>query len=280
MVDSLSDWSREYAQSTVRDSLARVVDEATPGLVDRLATDANAYEDLITVTNLVAEEADELLRETVISARHAGLSWEKIGSLLGISRQAAQQRFSAAATNSVARPAGTAGTAVGHMISDPIQPGAIVHSDTFTTIPGSPPIGTTATIDEASDDNIKMLNRAGQYGWRCIGFTTWTWTIEMTGQQWSAAATMGKEPPGGGWQRIGRYAFYVYWTRPVPAAPLPNSPNPEVFSSPKKFQKALDKQKRAVIQTMTGATTGAVNSQSLTGSLAGAIDKLSDWLSE
>jgi len=125
-----------------------------------------------------------------------------------------------------------------------------------------------------------MLNRAGQYGWRCIGLTTWTWTIEMTGTQWAAAATRGSEPPGGGWTRIGRYAFTVYWTRPVPAQPIPNSPNPEVFSSPKKFQKALNRQQQLATRTTADGVAGGMLALSITDSLAGAVDKLSDWLAE
>lgn len=270
MVDNSSDWTREFAQSTIRDSLAKIVDDSTPGLIDRLGTDPAAYAELLVATHLVAEEAEELLRETVVSARHAGLNWEQIGSLFGISRQAAQQRFSAGMPGHLA------------MEEAPL-PGMGVAADGATapfgrSVPGSPPIGTTATIDEASDDNVKMLNRAGQYGWRCVSFTTWTWTIEMTGNQWATAATMGKEPPGEGWQRIGRYAFMVYWTRPVAAPPLPNSPNPEVFSSPKKFRKALDKQQRANVQPAGGMVASAPAQPTITSSIAAAIDKLTEQL--
>jgi len=270
MVDNSRDWTREFAQSSVRDALAKIVDDSTPGLIARLGSDPRTYSELLVATNLVAEEAEELLRETVVSARHAGLNWEQIGDLIGMTRQAAQQRFSAVTPQNLAAeqaPVPGVGVAVS---GTAIQQGA--------AIPGSPPIGTTATIDEASDDNVKMLNRAGQYGWRCVSFTTWTWTIEMTSQQWAAAATFRNPPAGDGWQRIGRYAHMVYWTRPAPAPPLPHSPNPEVFSSPKKFQKALDKQQRALFQPVVGAEVSTQAAPSLTGSIAAAIDKLADQL--
>jgi len=297
MLDNLSDWSREFAQGTVRDSLSKIVDDATPGLIDRLASDPNAYEDLITVINLVSQEADELLRETIISARHAGLSWDRIGKLLGISRQAAQQRFSAGPPAHSADGSLAADVTMqpdlfphglpNHLATDPTGFGGIVPGGGGvlpTMVSSSPPIGTTTTIDEASDDNVKMLNRAGQFGWRCIGFTTWTWTLEMTGTQWVAAATMGREPAGGGWARIGRWAHMVFWTRPNSVAPIPNSPNPEVFSSPKKFQKALDKQRQLPMVAPTGTQGGSLSRSFAAiadvSLLATAIDKATDFLSD
>jgi hypothetical protein len=41
-----------------------------------------------------AEAADQKLREAVAAARAAGEKWAEIGMALGVSRQAAQQRFS------------------------------------------------------------------------------------------------------------------------------------------------------------------------------------------
>jgi hypothetical protein len=46
----------------------------------------------------VPDEADRLLHDAVAGARRARHSWEAIGALLGVSRQAAQQRFAAPAT--------------------------------------------------------------------------------------------------------------------------------------------------------------------------------------
>ena len=37
--------------------------------------------------------SEQQLIDTVVNARSAGLSWQKIGSLLGTSAQAAQQRY-------------------------------------------------------------------------------------------------------------------------------------------------------------------------------------------
>jgi hypothetical protein len=46
------------------------------------------------------------LRVAVTGARHAGHSWEAIGRLLGVSRQAAQQRFAATADGGAGVPDG------------------------------------------------------------------------------------------------------------------------------------------------------------------------------
>ena len=39
------------------------------------------------------DAADDQLHETVVAARAAGYSWAAIGAVLGVSKQAAQQRF-------------------------------------------------------------------------------------------------------------------------------------------------------------------------------------------
>lgn len=42
----------------------------------------------------VRDAADDLLAQRVIQAHDAGMSWTKIGELLGITRQAATKRYS------------------------------------------------------------------------------------------------------------------------------------------------------------------------------------------
>ena len=51
------------------------------------------YVDLITAAYLVADEGRLSLQRWVDAGRRAGLSWTEIGAMLGISKQAAQQRF-------------------------------------------------------------------------------------------------------------------------------------------------------------------------------------------
>lgn len=56
---------------------------------------ANAGE-LLRSADFIRELADEAMREVVAVVRERGMSWTDIGQQLGISRQAAQQRFGAA----------------------------------------------------------------------------------------------------------------------------------------------------------------------------------------
>ncbi len=64
-----------------------------PGLRDSLEDDPQAYLRLVASTRVAAEQTSKLLREAIDGARAAGHSWDTIGRLLGVSRQAAQQRF-------------------------------------------------------------------------------------------------------------------------------------------------------------------------------------------
>ena len=48
---------------------------------------------VITAAHIVADEAAASLRRWIDAGRRAGLSWGELGALLGISKQAAQQRF-------------------------------------------------------------------------------------------------------------------------------------------------------------------------------------------
>ncbi|MCL2594606.1 MAG: hypothetical protein FWD83_03685 [Promicromonosporaceae bacterium] len=202
------EWSVEFARDTVRDSLAAIIDEATPGLISRLANDPKAYLQLLAVTKLVSDEATELLQETATSARHAGLNWERIGSALEMSRQEAQQRFGADTHD--------------RTMLVPV----VSHLD---AVAGHLPLGTRVTIPLSADE-MAGLALAGNYGWHGVAFSSTTWTLEFDEQQWEHATTMRKKPPEGeGWQPIGRY-FHRYWKRPTGLPILPGSPNPSTFA--------------------------------------------------
>jgi len=178
---------------------------------------------------MVSEEADELLRETVISARYAGLNWEQIGKPLGLSRQEAQQKFSAFQAD------GSGGT-------DLVEHQA----NKVATLPA---VGTTVVVPRgkgAGNDgevplNIAGLNRAGQYGWHAVSFDTNSWTLQFDNQQWQHAyiAGVGKMPKGDGWQRIGRNSIWVYFARPTHLPILPGNPPISAFRSEWKLQDAL-----------------------------------------
>jgi hypothetical protein len=51
------------------------------------------FEEAILAAHLIADESRVVLHRWVEAARRSGLSWSEIGDALGISKQAAQQRF-------------------------------------------------------------------------------------------------------------------------------------------------------------------------------------------
>jgi hypothetical protein len=57
--------------------------------------DPAAYREMVTAAHVATEESRLALQRWVEASRRAGLSWAEIGALIGISKQAAQQRFGA-----------------------------------------------------------------------------------------------------------------------------------------------------------------------------------------
>ena len=55
--------------------------------------DISEEEALILDAETLRAAANELLTQRVLHARNAGMSWEKVGELLGITRQAATKRY-------------------------------------------------------------------------------------------------------------------------------------------------------------------------------------------
>ncbi|MBT2383428.1 hypothetical protein [Streptomyces sp. ISL-11] len=77
----------------IREGIAAAVLGAPEGLAASLEHDPEGYLRLVAATRAGAEETSRLLREAVQGARAAGHSWDTVGRVLGVSRQAAQQRF-------------------------------------------------------------------------------------------------------------------------------------------------------------------------------------------
>ena len=70
------------------------LDQARPDLAPRLQDDPAAYLELVTLARDAHSETGELLRAAVVSARRAGCTWEQVGGVLGMTKQAAQDRKS------------------------------------------------------------------------------------------------------------------------------------------------------------------------------------------
>lgn len=51
------------------------------------------YARMIVASHILADESRQVLARWIEAGRQAGMSWADVGALLGISKQAAQQRF-------------------------------------------------------------------------------------------------------------------------------------------------------------------------------------------
>lgn len=101
----------------VRDAVAEAVLGTPTGLRASLENDPDAYLRLVSASRTAAEETSRLLRESINGARAAGHSWDTLGRLLGVSRQAAQQRFSTTTQPSTIPAGQTDGDQVRKMLS-------------------------------------------------------------------------------------------------------------------------------------------------------------------
>ena len=180
--------SSEWADNnTLRNALSDAIAAADPSLAGRLEHEPNSYLDLIDLTAQSAADIAQLLQLAVTAARQAGLSWERIGQQLGMSRQAAQQRFG------------------------PVLDGIdVVSSDEIRRI--SP----LTAFDEMDE-----LAAAGRTGWHSIGYGMYFHDLIQSDEQWEhlrvvAFASSRRAMESEGWHRIGTMWFpWAYYARPT-----------------------------------------------------------------
>lgn len=187
------------AQRSLDDLLAEAVAAAEPGIGDRIATDPGAHLELVALTARASTSAESLLATAVTSARSAGHSWEAIGKTLGISRQAAQQRFGRT-----------------------VEPGApgTVHD------PLAGEVGETRILSPVTAvTEMAALEAYGRRGWRSTGFGAGFHRLVRTATQWEhqrvyvlGASRFGLEADG--WERIGTWFPWVYYARSLGVAPV------------------------------------------------------------
>jgi len=178
------------ATPTLRDHLTAALDVAEPGLAARLERDPDAYLDLVRLVRDARDTTDGMLRDAITSARAAGCTWNDVGGVLGMSRQAAQQRF--------APVVDAAGDSRGSMVLAPLT----------------------------AFDEMRVLARAGRYGWHCVGFGAGYHVVERDEWQWEHVRTSFGRRPGEGWQRVGQgWGWWAYWARPVDVRRLEGDPS-------------------------------------------------------
>ncbi|PQZ59236.1 MULTISPECIES: hypothetical protein [unclassified Microbacterium] len=78
--------------SALGDAIGHAV-VAEAGVAEKTSLATEDHIALIAASARAEDEVRSILRRTVLSARAAGASWSMIGTELGMSRQAAQQRF-------------------------------------------------------------------------------------------------------------------------------------------------------------------------------------------
>lgn len=185
----------EPVRPTLREHLAAALDAAEPDLAARLEHDPGSHLDLVRLARAAYDETGQLLVAAVGSARSAGCTWEQIGDVLGMSRQAAQQRYGR---------------------RDEPQPGT---SDGPTGPHRREVLAPLTAFNE-----MRVLERAGRYGWHAVAYGPLYFEVEESDQQWEHhRAYVGTGPlrPGDGWQRVGTLWFpWVYWKRPLGVPPL------------------------------------------------------------
>jgi len=184
--------------TALREAIATAVLNSPAGMSTALQDDPQAYLRLVAATRTAAEETSRLLREAVDGARHAGHSWDSVGQLLGVSRQAAQQRFGTPAST-VANTQPVAGAPARRVLS-PLT----------------------------AFDEMDVLAEEGRHGWHSVDYGTLFHLVEASPWQWEHRRVLVSIGPrrhrlhDEGWQLIGSMWFpWAYYKRrlDIPAEP-------------------------------------------------------------
>jgi len=176
------------AEQAIRDAIAEAVLGSSPTLRQSLETDPDAYLRLVALSRTAADESNRLLRDSVGGARTAGHSWDTLGRILGVSRQAAQQRFGSITAASDT----SAGPSPQRRVLSPLT----------------------------AFDEMAVLAREGIRGWHSIDYGTLFHRVEASPFQWEHRR-VAWSPIGGhrrleadGWIRIREVTFpWAYYKR-------------------------------------------------------------------
>lgn len=178
--------------------MAGAIASADPTLEERIVADPSAYLTLVDLAAHASRYSNDLLRSAVESARSAGHSWEAIGVVLGISRQAAQQRFASTTAPRLAR----------------LGPD-------YETL-AAPGYGQQLLLAPLTVFNeMRVLERVGRYGWHSIGYGPFYHVVMKSARRWEHARvfalTASRRAPDlgdAGWIRIGESWFpWAYYKR-------------------------------------------------------------------
>ena len=175
----------------IREGVAAAVLAGPEGLGQALERDPDSYLRLVAATRVGAEESSRLLREAIGGARSAGHSWDVLGRLLGVSRQAAQQRFGGTRPAAGAEGAGPDGRE--RRVLTPLT----------------------------AFDEMAALEREGRLGWHLVDFGPLYHVVEASDLAWEhrrmpfAVGPRLRRLEAEGWVPVGAWFPWRYLKRPV-----------------------------------------------------------------
>jgi hypothetical protein len=172
---------------SIGDDIGRIVLDAA-GVQEAEVIDAEGHVRVIAASAAAERAARSLLHRSVVAARAGGASWSRIGAELGMSRQAAQQRFGGEP------PAGD-------------------------TSPEERWLGPVTAFDE-----LPELAAAGRQGWRTVGAGMLAHRMRHTDTQWEHRRTLWRvsldRERQDGWE-VGCRAFpWIYLVRDLGIPPV------------------------------------------------------------
>lgn len=181
---------RIVEQQVIRDhTAALVVDWAARRDPPFTGESADGFVEAITVAHLVADEGRTQLHRWIDAARRTGLSWTDIGAALGISKQAAQQRF---------RPAGMDEMVAGDGDEEIVRLGATAFNE------------------------MSILRDEGRKGRELMRTGALMLAFRATDRQWDYRRRIGTGAPTAemrraGWTYVSSWLPFHYFKRPLPA---------------------------------------------------------------
>lgn len=165
--------------------LARAIASIDPSIEKRIDTDPQAALDLVVIAAHAHTETGKILTSAVNSARAAGWSWEAIGKALGMTRQAAHQRFGFKAEEALSSPE------------------------------------CKRIVGLAATNEMDVLNEEGRHGWHSIGHGPLFHDLQKSEVQWEhcrvfVGSRKSKALEAAGWQHIGTMWFpWHYFKKPL-----------------------------------------------------------------